>query len=223
MKPFALILVLLASLIAPAALLADPETEGVPGQAAAHGAEDVVHEQVHEGDDSHGGPGGAPETYFGIPAWILKTINLIGFVGLLWWLLAGPIGRAFHDRRAAIQRDLAEAAERRAKVDSLALDIQARLQQVETDVAAVLARAKEEGERQRQEMIAAAEAEAQKILAQARAEVEARTKSARLQLAEYARELAVERAGALLHQSITEKDRVRLFNEGVQQIAEVES
>lgn len=221
MKRIGLVIIFLASLMAMPAW-ADTQAEGVPGQAAAHGAENVVHEQVHEEDHS-GGDGHAPETYFGIPAWILKTINLVGFIALLWWLLSGPISRAFHDRRAGIQRDLAEAAERRAKSESLAADIQARLQQIETEVAAILARAREEGERQREEMIRAAEADAEKILAQARAEVDARTKTARLQLSEYAKELAVQRAASLLAETITEKDRARLFTEGVEHISEVRS
>lgn len=201
---------------------AEPQHGEIPGQAAAHGAEDVVHEEVHEGDDS-GGAGHAPKTYFGIPAWILKLVNLALFVSLLVWLLGGPIRRSFAERRAGIQRELALAEERRAKTDSLAADIQSRLEEIEVQVAAILARAKEEGERQREEMIQAADLEAQKILAQARAEVDARTKAARQQLAEYARELAVQRAASMLEGSITDADRTRLFDEGVAQVSEVRS
>lgn len=184
---------------------------GEPGQAP-HA------EEAHEAEGEHHTP-----TFLGLPMWVWNLVNLILFFGLLYWLLKGPIGRAFADRRAGIRAALAEAAERRAKSDSIAADIQAKLEQIEGEVAAVLARAQEEGERQRAEMIEAAEVEAAKILAQARAEVEARTKAARQELTELARELSVERAGLLLQQSITDEDRRRLFREGVSEIAEVQS
>lgn len=205
--------------------LADPEqgTGGVPPQAAAHGAEDQAHQIVHPDEDHDAGPGHAPETYFGIPGWILKLINMLLFFGLLAWLLKGPIGRALAGRRSQIQRDLAEAAERRARSESLAADIQSRLEQIEAEVAMILARAQEEGQRQRDEMIRAGERDAEKILEQARAEVESRSRQARLELSEYARELAVERAARLIDESVTEQDRQRLFAERVEEISEVRS
>jgi F-type H+-transporting ATPase subunit b len=84
-------------------------------------------------------------------------------------------------------------------------------------------RAKAEGEKQKQEMIAAAEAEAQKILASARGEVDNRIKHARHELTEYAGQLASERAEQLLREKTTDADRQKLFRESLKQVEEVQS
>lgn len=224
-------LLLLVLLVVPVTLVAQDvagvNDEAIPavagdGQEPAHEAGEHAGEPGEEHAEEAHGEEHAP-TFLGLPMWIWNLINLLLFFGLLGWLLKGPIGRAFGERRTAIRAALAEAAERRKKSDSIAADIQARLAQIEGEVAAILARAQEEGERQRAEMIQAAELEAEKILAQARAEVEARTKASRQELTELARELSVERAGRLLQQSITDEDRRRLFREGVNEIAEVQS
>ena len=196
------------------------------GQESPQEAADAAHvdaEHAEGSADAEHGEDHAPATFLGLPVWIWNLVNLFLFFGLLGWLLKGPIGRTFAERRKGIQTALAEAEARRKKSDSIAADIQSRLEQIETEVAAILARAREEGERQRAEMIEAGELEAKKILAQARAEVEARTKASRQELTELARELSVERAGRLLEQSITDEDRKRLFREGVDEIAEVQS
>ncbi|HUP48570.1 MAG TPA: hypothetical protein VNA04_07255 [Thermoanaerobaculia bacterium] len=164
--------------------------------------------------------GPTAETYFGIPGWLLKFVNMVLFIGLLVWLLKGPIGRAFAARSAAVRRAAEEARERREKADSLASDIQARLAQIEADVAAIRARAETEGDRQHRELIAAAEAEAAKILQTARNEVENRVKLARKELTEYAGELAAVRAEAILRETITPEDRRKLFRDSLDQVGE---
>jgi F-type H+-transporting ATPase subunit b len=182
-----------------------------------HGAEKAAHEQAHPTED-HGKGAHAPETYFGIPGWILKLLNVIFFFGVLAWLAGGPVKKAMASRREQIQRDAEEAASRRARADQMAGEIQARLGQIEQEVASIHARAEVEGERQKRELIAAAEAEAQKILAAARNEVDNRLKHARHELTEYAGQLASERAEAILRERITDTDRSKLFHESVQEL-----
>lgn len=192
----------------------------------ARGAEKTTHEQVHPTEE-HGAEGEAEgghheRTYFGIPGWILKLVNLILFLGLLAYLLAKPIKKALLDRKDAIRNQLAEAEARRKKSDQLAADIQARLDQIEGEVSSILQRAKDEGERQKQEILRAADAEAQKIMAAANNEVDARVKAAREELTHYAKELATARAHEILKTSLTDEDRRRLFAENVEKIAEVQ-
>ena len=165
----------------------------------------------------------AEKKYFGVPAWILKTVNMFLFIGLLAWLVGGPVKTAFATRSAEIRKAADEARERRAKADQLAGDIQARLSQIEADVRAIHERAEQEGERQKRDLIAAAEAEAQKILAAARTEVENRLKNARHELTEYAGQLAAERAEVILRESITDADRQKLFAESLREVGEARS
>ena len=213
----------------PAGHPSEPTAAGVttagghePDQVA-HGAEKAAHKEAHPTEGHGTGHAAQDKTYFGIPGWILKTINMLLFFGVLVWLVKKPLVDSFNARRNQIQTSLAEAKTRREKSDQLANDINARLSQIQGEVDSILARAREEGERQKQELLAAAEVEAQKILASAKSEAETRMKSAREELTAYARELATERARQLVEQNVTDADRKRLFEQSVSNISEVRS
>ena len=173
-------------------------------------------EGAHHGEEHE-----AAKTYFGIPGWILKLVNMLAFFGFLGWLIGGPVKNAFAARSEQIRRSADEARERRTKADQLASDIQTRLSQIEDELRAIRERAEAEGERQKRELIAAAEAEAQKILTAARNEVDNKLKRARHDLTEYAGELASERAEALLRERINDSDRHKLFSESVKELESV--
>lgn len=188
----------------------------------AHGTEKAAHEIAHPNED-HGEQDEAPKTYFGIPGWILKVLNMIVFLGLLGYLLRGPITTALAQRHEQVQREAAEAKERRTKADQMAADIQARLTQIEQEVRSIRDRAEADGQRQRQELMAAAEAEAAKILQSARNEVDNRLKNAKHELTEYAGQLASERAVTILKEKITDADQKKLFEESLREVGEVKA
>ena len=213
-------MLILLLVLLPASLFA--QNGRIDANNVAHGAEKTAHEQVHPAE-AHGGEHEAPKTYFGIPGWILKLANMILFLAVLGWVLGGPVKKALGERRLQIQADAEEARARRAKADQLAADIQARLTQIETDVAAIHQRAQTEGERQKKELIAAAEAEAEKILQSARNEVDNRLKRARQELTAYAGELATQRAEQILREQVTDKDRERLFVDSIREVGEARS
>ena len=209
------LILIITLLLVPAVLFA--QKHGNDAGNVAQGAEKVSHEEAHP-NEPHGGELGPPKTYFGIPGWILKLVNMLLFFGVLGWLIGGPVKKALAARRVQIQTDAEEARARRAKADQLAGDIQARLTQIETDVRGIQERAQVEGERQKRELIAAAEAEAQKILQSARNEVESRLKHARHELTEFAGELATKRAEQILREKVTDHDRERLFEESIREV-----
>lgn len=215
-----LVFTILLLLFVPALLLAQHDSNATGD--AAHGAEKAAHEKVHPNEE-HGEGKEAPKTYFGIPGWILKIVNMILFIGFLVWFAGGPVKTALANRSEEIRKAAAEAKERRAKADSLAADIQKRLSQIEADVKAIHERAEQEGERQKRELIAAAEVEAQKILTAAKNEVDNRLKYARHELTEYAGELTAERAEAILAQNINGEDQKKLFRESLSEVGEVRS
>jgi F-type H+-transporting ATPase subunit b len=209
---FALLLVLVAP-----ALFAQVDKSG---GTAAHGAEGEAHEVAHA-DEAAKSEGHHEKTYFGIPGWILKIANMVLFIGVLVYLVGGPVKRAFAERSASIRRASEEARERRDKADRMASDIQARLSAIEAEVRAIHERAEAEGERQKRELIAAAEVESQKILTNARTEVDNRLKHARTELTEFAGQLASERAEQILREKITETDQRKLFQESLREVGEV--
>jgi F-type H+-transporting ATPase subunit b len=209
------LILIITLLLVPAVLFA--QKHGNDAGNVAQGAEKASHEQTHP-NEAHGGEHEPPKTYFGIPGWILKLVNMLLFFGVLGWLIGGPVKNALAARRVQIQTDAEEARARRAKADQLASDIQARLTQIEADVRGIQERAQVEGERQKRELIAAAEAEAQKILQSARNEVDSRLKHARHELTEFAGELATQRAEQILREKVTDHDRERLFEESVREV-----
>ncbi|HVT04582.1 MAG TPA: F0F1 ATP synthase subunit B [Thermoanaerobaculia bacterium] len=189
---------------------------------SAQGSEKVAPEGA-QASEAHGEGEHAPETFLGIPTWILKLANMLLFIGVLVYLLKGPIGSAFRARGEQIRAQLEEAKARRTKSDQLATDIQSRLSGIEKEVQSVLTRAHDEGERQKREIIESARNEAEKILNTAKNEVEARIKQARKELTEYAGTLAADRARQILETSLTEEDRRRLFDESVRSVGESRS
>lgn len=210
----------LALLLVLAARLVYAENPQAPNNVA-HGAEKVGAEVSHPGE-GESGPEHAPK-FLGLPAWIWKTLNMLGFLAFLVWALGGPVKNAIAGRHQQIQHEATEARERRAKADQMAADIQKRLTQLEDDVRQIRERAQAEGERQKREMIAAAEAEANKIMQSARNEVDNRLKHARHELTEFAGQLASERAEQLLREKITDSDREALFRESLREVEEVKS
>lgn len=176
------------------------------------------HAEAAAGEGAH-----VEKTYFGMPAWLLKLINIIVFLGLLGYLLKAPVSNAFKARGEQIRAELAEARERNAKADRLAADIQARLDQIEADVTAIIERAKSDGEKQKNEIVEAARLEAEKILAQARVEVDSRIKLARKELTDYAGKLAADKTHEILASSMTEADRKRVFADSVKAVEETKA
>jgi F-type H+-transporting ATPase subunit b len=211
-------LLILALLLAPLAYTQEHPQAGD----VAHGAEKAAHETAHP-SEAHGGEGEAPKTYWGIPGWVLKLLNMILFIGAIVFLTRKPLSAAMSERSAAIRRAAEEAKERRVKADQMASDIQARLAAIEGEVKAIHARAEAEGEKQKRDLIAAAEAEAAKILQNARNEVDNRLKHARHELTEFAGQLAAERAEQILREKITDDDQSRLFQDSLKQVSEVRS
>lgn len=189
----------------------------------AHGAEKAGAKVAHpDQPEAHGGGAGhAPAKYWIFPAWLLKLLNVLLFLGALVFFIRKPIAGAMANRSESIRRAAEEAKERRVKADQMAADIQARLSAIEAEVKAIQERAVAEGERQKRELIAAAEVEAQKILQTARNEVDNRLKHARHELTEYAGELAAQRAEQILREKINEDDQKRLFQESLKQVSEV--
>lgn len=217
------LLVLVLLVLAPFAF-ASPETDTTGTHAqegdVAHGAEKAGAEEAHGGGAGEG-EGHAPTHYWIFPAWLLKLINMLLFLGALVFFVRKPVAAAMAGRSDAIRHAAQEAKERREKADRMAADIQARLVAIEGEVKAIHERAQAEGERQKRELVAAAEAEAQKILQAARNEVDNRIKHARHELTEYAGELAAQRAEQILRDKINDDDQKRLFQESLEQVGEV--
>ncbi|HQR66292.1 MAG TPA: hypothetical protein PLB02_02755 [Thermoanaerobaculia bacterium] len=164
--------------------------------------------------------GGHAETFLGLPAVLWKTANLLLFFGLVWWLLKKPFRNFFGERRAEIEKALAKAAEDRARAEALAAQLADRLARIETELANLKAGAQADAEAERETLLREAEAEAARIVERTTGEIEGRVRRARVELTEYAGDLAVGIAREMLVRGVTPDDQKRLVSAGIAAVAE---
>jgi F-type H+-transporting ATPase subunit b len=154
--------------------------------------------------------------YPGLEAW--KFLNLIVLIVLLYFVLRRPLSEAFRGRRERIKRELAAArAERDAALAKLA-EIEARMSNLEPEIAAVEERARIEAEAERKRIANETEQEIGRIREQARKEIEAAGKIARHQLRRFAADESVRLAEEILRAEIRAQDDERLSGLSIQRL-----
>ncbi len=142
-----------------------------------------------------------------------QSFNLALLVGIVVYFARTPLRQLMETRRTQIEGELEQARADLDRAESQLSEWQQRMNALdrELDEIRVAVRAQAEGERDR--IIADAEAGAVRIRANASAAVEQETRRARDLLRTEGAELALSRAGDLIQERITERDRDRLFDE----------
>ena len=159
-----------------------------------------------------------PETFLGLPKWIWMTANLIVFFGLLFKYLGPPIVGALEERAKAISESLALAQKQQKEAAEMTQTLQIRIAEMESEMDDVVKRAQEDGERERQEILALAERESERLLEQADQEIQYRFAQAKTELTEHTANLAADLARKKLESSIGPDDVDRLFNENLSRL-----
>ena len=134
--------------------------------------------------------------------WIFRWLNFaIVFVGIIWaFAKAGPYFRA---RSEAIQAAVAEGTRAREEAEQKKRDAEARLANLDTEIAELKAQARREAEADRERIKAATREEAAKVERAADVEIAASERAATLALKSLAARLAVESAEVMLREQIT--------------------
>lgn len=164
--------------------------------------------------------GGGGATFLGLPYPFWQTLNLLGFVALLVWLLRKPLVQFFQARRHEVAAALRKAEADRARAEEIARELGERLARIEGDIEALRRNAHEQAEAEEREIAARAVEEAERVLARSRSELDARVRTARNELTAYAADLAVELAKDLVVKNATPADEERLVAEGVRSLEE---
>lgn len=152
------------------------------------------------------------DKWMGVPRWILLTINLVIFFGVLAYFL-GPLLRGYLDgKRQEVRDSLAEAKRQQREARDMATKLSGQIAELQKEVEELRARADREGERERQEILAEAERERSRFEAQAEEEVRHRLQQAREELSQHAVALAGRLARQRVAAGMTESDRHRLFD-----------
>jgi len=188
------------------------------GAAPLQAAEEPAHGEQVQGEQLHGEQAHAAETFLGLPKWIWMTANLILFLGLLGYYV-GPAIRDFLDTRAKeISASLALAKDQQREVEEMKSLLESQIAALESEMDEVLVRAREEGDKERQEILVQAERERARLLEQTAEEIRLRLRQAKKELTQHTARLATDLARQRLEQSMTADDRHRLFDENLERL-----
>ena len=154
--------------------------------------------------------------YPGLEAW--KFLNLILFLGLMFYLLRRPLSAAFKGRRESIRRELVRAQEERDSALEKLAEVETRLEGLDAEVAAIKERAIREAADERERMARDTDAEVKKLMDQARREIESAGKAARQELRRYAAEETVVIARELIQKEMRAEDDDRLISIGMAEL-----
>jgi len=164
--------------------------------------------------------GGAegPATFLGLPYPFWQTLNLLGFVVLLVWLLRKPVVQFFENRRLQVAESLRKAEEDRDRAQDVAREVGEHLVRIEAEIEAMRVHAREQAEAEEKDIAAHAVEESERVAVRTRTELDARVRSAKNELTSYAADLAVELARELVVKNVTPADEKRLVAEGVKSL-----
>lgn len=149
---------------------------------------------------------------------LARLINLLLFVGLMYFFLRRPLGEAFRARREGIRRDLLRAEEERSAAVAKLKEVEGRLARLDAEVEAIRAQTQREAAEERERIEHATEEEVRKIREQARREIESAAKAARAELRAYTAEQSVRLAEELIRKEIRPEDDAHLLSEYVEEL-----
>lgn len=152
---------------------------------------------------------------------LARLVNLLLFVGLMYFLLRRPLGEAFRARQEGIRRDLLRAEEERNAAVAKLEEVEGRLARLDAEVEAIRAQAQREAADERARIERETEEEIRKIREQSRREIESAAKAARAELRAYTAEQSVRLAEELIRREIRPEDDAHLVGEYVEELGGV--
>ena len=143
---------------------------------------------------------------------IFKWINFAIVAGALLWVCVKKAPGWFRGRTEAIGSAIAKAGSAQAAADRQLREAEARLANLDKEVAELRAFAQRETGAEAERIRAATRSDMEKIAAAAKAEIEAAERAARLELKALAAKLAVEDAESLLAKQLTAEAQAGLIS-----------
>jgi len=152
---------------------------------------------------------------------IWRCVNFAILVGLLGYFVSKPVRNGLQNRRAEIEKNLADAVAARDAAEAKAREYQDKLAKASAEIDTIYAAIRREGELERDRILASARDLATKIELEADAKAASAVARARLELRAEAARLAVELAEELLAKNVTAADQKRLIDEYMQKVGEL--
>ena len=156
---------------------------------------------------------GGGDGHYDFKLLVFQIINFTIFFGGLFYLLRNHIFGFFSNRLKTIKNDLAMAEKSREEAKRRLDEIEAKMAKMDEEVEQINQQARAEAEREKDRILAHAREDSEKVLEQARAEIENKSREAVSRIRTELADLAMERAGAVIRETITDKERQKLFAE----------
>lgn len=154
----------------------------------------------------------------GGPGLVYPILNLLLLLAVLVYFGRKPILGFFAERRGKIQDDLEAAASLRREAEERYTGLQRKLVDLDSELETIRTTAQKRAESERDHIIADANATAERIRSDATAAIDQELRRAQAVLREEAADLAVELAGNLLRDQVSDSDRERLVSEFIERI-----
>ena len=149
---------------------------------------------------------------------LAKIINFVLLAGLLFYVLRKPFANFFFTRSRLIREELETSERERADATARLREVEERFGRLEEEMSELTAAAREEGERQRREIIARAEEEAKELLRRAEKTIQSRLADVKEELIGYAADRALTDAEQKIRDQLAERDDDPLVEFYVQQL-----
>lgn len=153
---------------------------------------------------------------FGNAIWTLGIFLIVVLVlGKFAW---GPILSLLQEREKFIHQSLSEAKRDREEAEARLKEYTAQLQAARTEASTIVADARRDAERLREELRGKAKAEADAVLTNAERQIQLETARALQQIRREAVDLSVAIASKLIGRNITKEDNERLIEDALKQV-----
>jgi|SRR5215213_6642852 len=151
--------------------------------------------------------------YPGLELW--KFLNLAIFTALAIYILRRKISEALGTRRGAIQQELVQAREEKARAMAKVAEADSLLSRLDADVRTVHEQARKEAEAERQRVAAATKREIEKLQQQAQREIETADKLARKELRQFFVKKSIEVARETVRSQMRAEDDTHLIQDNI--------
>ena len=157
--------------------------------------------------------------YPGLELW--KFVNLALFIAGAMYLhrrFGRPVSEALRARGEGIKRELQRACEEKEQALAKLAEVDAKIQQMDSEVSSIREQAKLEAEAERERIKVATEAEMTKLKQQAQKEIESAAKAAVQKLREFAAQQSVSLAEESIRRDLRTEDDQRIIGLNVEQL-----
>jgi F-type H+-transporting ATPase subunit b len=145
--------------------------------------------------------------------YVYALLNFLVLAGIYWYFGKGPVSRGLQARHDEVAREIAEAQRMKEEAQERARTYQAKLANLETELAETKKALVDAGKTERERIVKEAEEKADRIARDATQRIEQEMKQIRDDLRRETVEIAIAAAEELLQKRMTDDDQSRLADE----------